>query len=156
MKKWLLGLMILCGLPFLCPAQSLDEVIRLAQDSAITAFQSQYEYEYQQLRHEQFEALRKPQLSLDLTPNYLRMVSDPARDYVYLRNFNRFSTAAEVKLSQKILGLGGEAYVGSQAIWSEYFVRDQIERPRDFVAAPVLVGYQQPLLGYNVYRWGRP
>ena len=59
MKKWLTVLVLLCGLPVFCPAQSLDEVIRLAQDSAITAFQSRYEYEYYQARHDQFEALRK-------------------------------------------------------------------------------------------------
>ena len=153
MKKWLTWLVFLCVLPQPGLAQSLDEVIRLAQDSAITAFQSQYEYEYRQLRYEQFEALRKPQLNLNVTPNYMRMFSDLSRDYVYLRNYDRFSTSAELKLTQKVLGLGGEAYVGSQAIWSEYFVKDQAGRPRDFVLAPVVLGYQQPLLGYNVYRW---
>ena len=152
MKKWLV-LILLCGLPLLCPAQSLDEVIRLAQDSAITAFQSQYEYEYYELRHARFEALRKPQLTLDVTPNYLRMVNDLSRYYVYIRNFDRISTAAQLKLTQKILGMGGEAYVGSQAIWTEYLGKDLFERPRDFVVAPLIFGYQQPLLGYNAYRW---
>ena len=153
MKKWLLGLMLLCGLPVLGPAQSLDEVIRMAQDSAITAFRAQYEYEYSQQRFAQFEALRKPQLTLDVVPNYMRMINEMSRNYVYIRNFDRFSTAAQLKLSQKVLGLGGEAYVGSQAIWSEYFGKDQITRPRDFIVAPLIFGYQQPLLGYNVYRW---
>ena len=153
MKKRLTWLLILFVMPVFCPAQSLDEVIRLAQDSAVTAFQSRYEYEYYRQRHEQFEALRRPQLNLNVLPNYVRMISDLSRDYVYLRNFDRFSTAADIKLTQKVLGMGGEAYVGSQAIWSEYFSRDQIGRPRDFVVAPVVLGYQQPLLGYNVYRW---
>ena len=152
MKKWLV-LILLCGWPLLCPAQSLEEVIRLAQDSAITAFQSQYEYEYYQQRHARFEALRKPQLTLDVTPSYLRFVNDLSRYYVYIRNFDRISTAAQLKLTQKILGLGGEAYVGSQAIWTEYLGKDLFERPRDFVAAPLIFGYQQPLLGYNAYRW---
>ena len=153
MKKWFYSLLLLCGLPALCPAQSLDEVIRLAQDSAITAFQSRYEYEYAQAQHARFEALRKPQLQLDITPNYLHFVNDLSRYYVYTRDFDRFSTAAQLKLTQKVLGLGGEAYVGSQAIWSEYFSRDNIDRPRDFVAAPLIVGYQQSLMGYNPYRW---
>ena len=88
MKKVLIGLMLLFGGMALCPAQSLDEVVRLAQDSAITAFQNQYEYEYHQQRHAQFEALRKPQLTLDVVPNYLRMVNDLSRYYVYIRNFD--------------------------------------------------------------------
>ena len=69
MKKVLIGLMLLFGGMALCPAQSLDEVVRLAQDSAITSFQNQYEYEYYRQRHAQFEALRKPQLTLDVVPN---------------------------------------------------------------------------------------
>ncbi|MBR6423454.1 MAG: TolC family protein [Bacteroidales bacterium] len=154
MKKWLTWILLLFGIPTLCLAQSLEEVIRLAQDSVITAFQSQYEYEYYQERHEQFEALRKPQLDLSVVPNYMRMISDLSRDYIYQRNYDRFSTAADIKLTQKVLGWGGEAYVGTRAIWSEYLGQDVLHgRTRDYVVAPVIVGYQQPLLGYNVYRW---
>jgi outer membrane protein TolC len=73
---------------------------------------------------------------------------------VYLRNYDRFSTAAQLKLSQKVLGLGGDAYVESQAIWSEYFGRDANNtRTRDIVALPLAVGYQQPLVGFNAHRW---
>ena len=153
MRKWLFGIALLCGFPLLSGAQSLDEVIRVAQDSAITAFRSRYQYEYQLQRYARFEALRKPQLELNVTPNYQRIISDPTRNYVYLRNFDRFSSAAQLKLSQKVLGWGGDAYVASQAIWSEYFGRDVNNRPRDFVALPFTAGYQQPLLGYNPYRW---
>jgi len=153
MKKCLLGLMLLFGLPLLCPAQSLDDVIRLAQDSAITAFQSRYEYAYYQQRHEQFEALRKPQMKFNVVPNYMRTINDLTKDYVSIRNFDRLSTGAQVKLTQKVLGLGGEAYVGTQFIWTEYLAKDLYERPRDFIVAPLIVGYQQPLVGYNAYRW---
>ena len=153
MRKCLLVWMLLCELSVFCPAQSLDEVIRLAQDSAITAFQSQYEYTYYQERHAQFEALRKPQLSLNVVPNYMRMVNDLSRDYVYIRNYDRLSTAAQIKLSQKVLPLGGEAYASSHFIWTEYLGKDLFERPRDFVVAPIVVGYRQPLVGYNAYRW---
>lgn len=114
MRKFLLS--ILCSFPLLCQAQSLEQVIQLAQDSTIAAFQSRYEYEYHAQQFARFEALRKPQLELRLTPNYLKMVTDPARDYVYIRNFNRFSTYAQLMLTQKVLGLGGDAYVGSQAL----------------------------------------
>ena len=144
---------ILCCIPFICHAQSLEEVIRLAQDSTITAFQSRYQYEYYSHSNARFEALRKPQLEFKLTPNYQRMISDINRNYVFLRNFDRFSTAAQLRLSQKVLGWGGDAYVESMAIWSEYFGHDQNDRPRDFVALPFNIGYQQDLLGYNPYRW---
>ena len=53
-----------------------------------------------------------------------------------------------------MLNWGGEAYVGTQAIWTEYFSSDKNSSlVRQFVAAPLLVGYRQTLLGYNPYRW---
>ena len=151
MRKLLICL--LCSIPLLGHAQSLEQVIQLAQDSTIAAFQSRYEYEYHSRQFARFEALRKPQLEFNLTPNYIKMVTDPARDYVYIRNFNRFSTNAQLMLSQKVLGMGGDAYVGSQALWSEYFLNDQRDMPREFVTMPLVLGYQQSLLGYNPYRW---
>ena len=132
---------------------TLDEVIRLSQDSAITAFQSRQEYQSRQASYEAFEALRKPQLSLKVVPNYSRIVSDPSRDYVYIRNFDILSTSAQVKLSQKVLPFGGEAFIGTQAIWSEFFREEASGYPRQFVASPLLVGYSHTLLGYNPFRW---
>ena len=58
-----------------------------------------------------------------------------------------------MQLTQKMLGLGGEAYLGTQALWSEYFANDKNDYPRDFVATPIILGYRQTLLGYNPYRW---
>ena len=154
--RHLIGLTFLSLFPLRSMGQApmtLGEVIRLAQDSAITAFQSQYEYQSRQASYEAFEALRKPQLSLKVVPNYSRIVSDPTRDYVYLRNYNIFSTSAQLRLSQKVLPFGGEAYVGTQAIWSEFFREEASGYPRQFVASPLLVGYSHNQLGYNPFRW---
>ena len=160
MKKCIdLRLCLLTLLPFLShvawgqASLTLDKVIHLAKDSAITAFQSRQEYQSRQASYEAFEALRKPQLSLRLVPNYTHIVSDPTRDYVYLRNFDIFSTSAQLKLSQKVLPFGGEAYVGTQAIWSEFFREQATGYPRQFVSTPLLVGYSHSLLGYNPFRW---
>ena len=153
MRKWIYAIVLLCGLPLLSRAQSLDEIIRLAQDSTIMAFQSRYQFEYNTQHYAQFQALRKPQLEFRFTPGYQRIIADPDRPYVYLRNFDRFSTAAKLRLSQKVTGWGGDAFVESQALWSEYFGRDINNRPRDIVAVPFSVGYQQSLIGYNPYRW---
>ena len=151
MRKFLL--VILCALPLMAHAQNLEELIRLAQDSTVKAFQSQYEYEYYEQRHGQFLALRKPQLEFKLIPNYYRVIVEPGRNYVFTRNYDRFSTVAQLQMTQKVLGLGGDAYVSSQVIWSEYFARENKAMPREFVVTPLVVGYQQSLLGYNPYRW---
>ena len=158
-KRTGIRIFLLTSLALLCHGAwgqkplNLDEVIRLAQDSAVTVFQSRQEYQSRQASYEAFEALRKPQLALKLVPNYSRIVSDPTRDYVYLRNYDIFSTSAQLRLSQKVLPLGGEAYVGTQAIWSEFFREQASGYPRQFVASPLLVGYSNSLLGYNPFRW---
>ena len=152
----LTGLTSLCLLPLGSRGQTsltLDKVIRLSQDSAITAFQSRQEYQSRQLSYEAFEALRKPQLTLKVVPNYSRIVSDPSRDYVYLRNYDILSTSAQIRLTQKMLSFGGEAYIGTQAIWSEFFREGASGYPRQFVASPLLVGYSHTLLGYNPFLW---
>ena len=152
-------LCVLMGLTPLCMGVwgqaplTLNEVIRLAQDSAVAAFESRQEYQSRQASYEAFEALRKPQLTLRIVPNYTRIVNDPTRDYVYLRNYDMFSTSAHLRLSQKVLPFGGEAYVGTQAIWSEFFREEATGHPRQFVATPLLVGYSHSLLGYNPFRW---
>ena len=46
MRKFVIGILFLCGLPLLCPGQCLEDVIRLAQDSTLTAFQSRYAYDF--------------------------------------------------------------------------------------------------------------
>ena len=138
-----------------CGAQSqlsLEQAIRHAQDSTVIAFQSRHEYNYYTQHYDAFLALRKPQLNLHVAPNYSRLISDLSRDYVYLRNYDNLSAAASVMLSQKMLNWGGEAYIGSQAIWTEYLSSDN-DYARQIMAAPILVGYRQTLLGYNSYRW---
>ena len=155
-KRLMIGLALFSMLPLGIKGQApltLDEVIRLAQDSAVTAFQSQHEYRSRQASYEAFEALRKPQLLLKIVPNYSRIVSDPSRDYVYLRNYDIFSTSAQLRLNQKVLSFGGDAYIGTQAIWSEFFREEATGHPRQFVASPLLVGYSHTLLGYNPFRW---
>ena len=152
----MIGLTFLCLLPLNSRGQvtlTLDEVIRLSQDSAITAFQSKEEFQSKEASYAAFEALRKPQLTLKVVPNYSHYVSEPSRDYVYLRNFDILSTAANLRLTQKVLPFGGEAYIGSQAIWSEFFREGTSGYPRQFAATPVLVGYSHSLLGYNPFRW---
>ena len=152
----LTSLLMACCQPFTARAQqlSLEQAIRHAQDSTIIAFQSRYEYQASMSRYDEFLALRKPQLNLRVAPNYYRIVSDLSRDYVYLRNYDNLSVAASVTLSQKMLNWGGEAYLGTQAFWSEYFGSRQTTA-RQFMAAPILLGYRQTLLGYNPHRWDK-
>lgn len=131
---------------------TLERAIRLAQDSTIAVFESRHEQEYRTQHYDEFMALRKPQLNLRVAPNYYKYIADLSSDYVDVDNYHNLSAAASVTLTQKMLDWGGEAYVGTRAIWSEYFSSDKLYARR-FVAAPLMLGYRQTLLGYNPYRW---
>ena len=132
-------------------AQGLKEYIRLAQDSTITAFQSRYEYQHAQSSYDLFLSLRKPQLSFNLQPNYSRYINDPSRSYVYMRDYDILSSSAQLKMSQKLLGIGGEAYVASQFTWSHFF--NATPSYPMYAVMPVVVGANIPLIGYNPYKW---
>lgn len=151
MRKYLI--ILLAGtLPFgALRAQGLQEYIRLAQDSTITAYQSRYEYQHAQSSYDLFLSLRKPQLSFNLQPNYSRYINDPSRSYVYMRDYDILSSSAQLKMSQKLLGLGGEAYVASQFTWSHFF--NQTPHYSMYAVMPVVVGANIPLIGYNPYKW---
>lgn len=151
MKKYLLILLAGTLLGTGLRAQGLQECIRMAQDSTIVAFQNQYEYLYAQRNYDEFLALRKPQLNFTLQPNYTRYLYDPSRNYVYQRNYDILSAGAQLKLSQKLTGIGGEAYVASQFIWSR-FLNGNPSYPL-YAIMPVVAGVKVPLVGYNPYKW---
>lgn len=153
---------LLCAAIFLLPSSvinlhaqtplTLERAIRLAQDSTIAAFESRYEKESRMLHYDEFMALRKPQLNLRVAPNYYRLITDLSYDYIDIDNYNNLSAAASVTLSQKMLNWGGEAYIGTKAIGTGYFNADNANSWQ-YMAAPILMGYRQTLLGYNPYRW---
>ena len=151
MRKYLIILLAVTVLGTGLKAQGLQECIRMAQDSTILAFQNQYEYQYAQRNYDEFMALRKPQLNFTLQPNYTRYLYDPSRSYVYQRNYDILSAGAQLKLSQKITGIGAEAYVASQFIWSQ-FLNGNPAYPL-FAFMPVVAGFKMPLIGYNPYKW---
>ena len=151
MRKFLIILLAGTLLGSGLKAQGLQEYIRLAQDSTITAFQSRYEYQHAQSSYDLFQSLRKPQLVFNLQPNYSRYINDPSRNYVYLRDYDILSSSAQLKMSQKLLGIGGEAYVATQFTWSHFF--NATPSYPLYAVMPVVVGASIPLIGYNPYKW---
>ena len=151
MRKFLIILLAGTLLGSGLKAQGLQEYIRLAQDSTITAFQSRYEYQHAQSSYDLFQSLRKPQLVFNLQPNYSRYINDPSRNYVYMRDYDILSSSAQLKMSQKLLGIGGEAYVATQFTWSHFF--NATPSYPLYAVMPVVVGASIPLIGYNPYKW---
>jgi len=130
---------------------SMQEAIRMAQDSAITAYASQNALLSSEWEYKQFMATRKPQLAFELTPGYQKFTNDPTLNYYKLRNYNMLNTYGEFRLEQEALGIGGLFYANSGALWTEYFGPDPEQRV--FSSIPLGVGYSNELIGYNSHKW---
>ena len=130
---------------------TLDEAVRLAQDSTITARMNRDALLGAEWTYRQFAASLKPQLTFELNPGYRKISTEPATHYYMLRDYNMLDTFAEFRLEQKALGLGGSFYASSSALWTEFF-NDQT-RNRIFSTVPVGIGYANDLLGFNGHKW---
>lgn len=130
---------------------SMQDAIRIAQDSAITAYASQNALYRSEWEYKQFMATRKPQLAFELTPGYQKFTNDPTLNYYKLRNYNMLNTYGEFRLEQEALGIGGSFYANTGALWTEYFGPDPEQRV--FSSIPLGVGYSNDLIGYNSHKW---
>lgn len=151
MKRFFLCLAVFA--PVLLNAQSLtmEQVIRLAQDSTIRAHMSGSYVEESRWEHEQFLALRRPQLSLSLTPGYQNITFEPNNYFYRARNYNMFNGLTELRLEQKALGIGGEFYASTGLLFTQYF--NNTDPARLFSTIPVGVGYSNDLISYNPFKW---
>jgi len=131
---------------------SLDKAIRLAQDSAILAYQSKNAMLRSQWEYEQFLSTRRPQLSFVLEPGYQKFSFEPGLSYLKMRNYNMLNTLGSLKVEQQALGIGGQFYAGTSLLWTEYFNSDQ---NRAFSTIPISVGYANEMIGYNNHKWER-
>ena len=130
---------------------NLDDAIRIAQDSTVQAHMSNSSLQQARWEYEQFLAQRRPQISFGLTPGYQKITFEPATNFYKERNYNMFNSFAELRLEQKALGIGGEFYATSGALWTRYFHQD--DPMRLFSTIPLGVGYSNDLLSYNPYKW---
>lgn len=154
MKRSLLSLIAAVCLPaVLVQAQTLnlDDAIRIAQDSTVQAHMSNSSLQQARWEYEQFLAQRRPQISFGLVPGYQKITFEPVNTFYKQRNYNMFNSFAEFRLEQKALGIGGEFYATSGALWTRYF--HQNDPMRLFSTIPLGVGYSNDLLSYNPYKW---
>lgn len=130
---------------------TLDEVVRIAQDSTVASHMSSSSFQQARWEYEQFLALRRPQISFGMNPGYQKMTFEPATAFYKERNYNMFNALAEIRMEQKALGIGGKFYASTGALWTRYF--NQSSPMRLFSSIPLGIGYSNELVAYNPYKW---
>ncbi len=129
---------------------SLEDAIRIAQDSTIVSFRNRNKVLKELWDFKYYQASRKPQVSLVLSPNYRKYWNDPTSSYYNLKDLNLLSTEAQIRMEQNVLGFGGSFYASTSTMWTEFF---NDGNGRIFTTSPVSLGYYNELIGYNPFKW---
>jgi len=133
---------------------SIEDAVRLAQDSSIVSFESRNAYIRRLWHNKTFDASRKFQLSFNLVPNYYKYINNPDLNYFKSDNYNTLSAKAEFRLEQQFNSFGGNFYASTGALWSEFFAGTYSQN-RMFSVAPLGIGYANELLGFNPFKWDK-
>ncbi|MFM8450622.1 MAG: TolC family protein [Haliscomenobacter sp.] len=156
MKKYNPALLLLFLTPALLKSQflSLDEAIHLSQTNSVAAQLSKKirmnkEYEYQV-----FVASQKPQLHFQaVLPQYGKdyfEVRQPDGGLLFLPR-EQNALQASMSLSQVIPRSGGQLSLSTRLTRFDDYAREA----SSYNSAPLSLSYQQPIGGFNPYKWER-
>lgn len=135
---------------------SLQDAIRLANDSSLTSFRNRNLYASGYWEWRTFRANRLPSLALDITPaRYYRYITqryDSQNDIDVYRSQQMYTASAGLSVTQNVDFLGGSLYLQSDF---EYMRNFGAMSGNQFSTIPVRIGYRQDLIGFNAFRWER-
>ena len=135
---------------------TLPEVIRLAQDSSLTAFRykNMYMSSYWQWRN--YKADRLPSLTLQLTPvAYNRQLIsryDSESDMDVYRQQKSYLANGNLIFSQNFTPLGGTFTINTSLDYLRYFGATTYNQ---FSSVPLSIGYSHTMFGYNKFKWDK-
>jgi outer membrane protein TolC len=135
---------------------TLDDAIRMANDSSLTAFRYQNLMASGYWEWRNYKAERLPGLSLSSTPvsynRYITQRYDSQQDIDVYRAQQLYSASAGLTVSQNVDFLGGALYLESDLNYIRNF---GAYKSNQFSAIPMRIGYRQSLLGYNQFKWDK-
>lgn len=139
----------------LCQAQiyTLNDVIDQVQQSYAVANASTNK-RVADLKYQLFQAELKPQIGLNARiPNYTktsRAIVQPNGSIAF-QSISQSNASASLLASQVIPSTGGEVFVQTDLQRFDDFSSDS----KLYNGVPIRVGIQQPIFGYNKYKFGR-
>lgn len=148
---WLLGINV-SGQTIL----TLQDAVRIATDSSLTAFRSRNLYLAGYWDYRSYLSQKKPALSLNSTViDYNRSLIKRYNSVLdrdeYREQQNVFSSA-NASITQNLPFTGGSLYVDTEIGRLQNFGDDDYTQ---FSTVPLRIGLYQPLLGYNAFKWKR-
>jgi outer membrane protein TolC len=133
---------------------TLENTIILAGDSSLEAFRSKNIYMSSYWEYRAFKAARLPSLTLNLTPGqYNRTI---------IKRYDSESNVDIYRPQQAFEAYGGLSVIQNfDLLGGTFFLNTNIDYLRNFgdntytqySSVPIRIGYQQNLIGYNVFKW---
>ena len=151
----LLGLLI-AGCHFLYGQKSisLEETISLAQQQSLDAYKAKNVFLADYWSYKSYRSQQKPHLSWYLSPvTYNRDIIaryDFVNNVEVYRQQQTLNSYSSLSLSQNIAATGGNIYIETDINRLQNF---GVQDVTSWSTTPFLIGFSQPLFGYNSFKW---
>ncbi len=139
---------------------TLEDVVQLAKEQSLSAITARHSFRASYFNYISYKATFLPKLTLTTSPteydHSIRMI-ESNKDGVYKideTKVNTFSSTANLALSQNIGFTGGEISLGSNFSRIQN-LDDDSEFGTQYKTKPISLSLNQPLNGYNQFRWQR-
>ena len=132
---------------------TLEEVIDLSRDQSLDALVARHQFLADYWEFRSFKAKYRPKLTLRSEfPQFSRAIKKYQKadgSYTYIED-NVNTTSLNLDMRQNIGYTGGQLFVSSDLQRIDEFgnIRDH-----NYMSTPISIGYRQPMLFYNEYKW---
>ena len=157
-KIYLIVLFIIIFLPLIGQEKvieelTFDEVIQLAREQSPDAIMAKHQFRANYWEFRTYKADFRPNLSLGTTfPEFNRAIKkyqNPDGTYTYVED-NLNSSSVNLNLRQNVGFTGGQIFATSNLTRLDVFGDDN---SISYLSTPISIGYRQPVLFYNEYKW---
>jgi len=132
---------------------TFEEVMQLAREQSPDAIMAKHQFRANYWEYRTYKADFLPNVTLGTTfPEFSRAIKkyqNPDGTYSYVED-NLNSTSANINLRQNVGLTGGQIFATSGLTRLDVFGDDN---SISYLSTPVSIGYQQPVLFYNEYKW---
>ncbi|MBR2455590.1 MAG: TolC family protein [Bacteroidaceae bacterium] len=132
---------------------TLTDAIRIAQQHSPEAQAARHTYRSAYWNYRFYKANYLPSLTLTSSPTFneqINKITQPDGTNLFIKQ-NQLSTDVSLTINQNIPLTGGNFFVKSSLTRLDEFENDVIA----YNTQPIVVGYQQTLLGYNSLKWDK-
>jgi outer membrane protein TolC len=132
---------------------TFNEVMQLAREQSPDAIMAKHQFRANYWEFRTYKADYRPNLSLGTTfPDFSRAIKkyqNPDGTYTYVED-NMNSSTLNLNLRQNVGFTGGQIFATSNLTRLDVFGTDQ---STSYLSTPISIGYRQPVMFYNEYKW---